>query len=363
MYCIKCDRESDGKFCKICGRQTISSQKEWMNWQKKYSDYSQTKLEDIISHKEEYREDAGVAAQYMYDTYVEETQEETAKLIKNDMMWYFAVNGKQCGPVTESALIELVHNEQIGLDTYVWRQGFTEWVTISQSGLNIPIRRMQLPPPLVANQVNNKAIVFLLFVPVIATLIQYFIAGLFQIDVTKLWWIAYGLNVICCTIDYYKIKNAGYNANKLRGAFLFLVPLYIYKRMELVKGKKWLPTIIWTMVFVADLLIPATFWVKAVGMSNPAMITSVKDGSFYGYADITVGRIFDEALDDCEWDTYMGGNRRVLVQVTGEVEGYHLDTVFELKLDSSFDISYMSFGGNSCSAQEIRDVIEYLHNQ
>ena len=75
-------------------------------------------------------------------------------------------------------------------------------------------------------------------------------------------------------MDYYRVKKAGYNADKLMAVFVFLIPLYIYKRMALVKGKKWTFTLIWVAVFVLDILIPATFWVKAINMSNPAMISS-----------------------------------------------------------------------------------------
>ena len=113
------------------------------------------------------------------------------------------------------------------------------WVSIAQSGIVLSKKDETVPPPLTANQMNNKPIVFLLLVPIISTFMQYLIAGWLQVDANKLWWVAVGLNIICCTMDYYRVKKAGYNADKLMAAFVFLIPLYIYKRMALVKGKKW----------------------------------------------------------------------------------------------------------------------------
>ena len=169
---------------------------------------------------------------------------------------------------------DLLESGHINENTQVWKQGLQNWVSIAQSGIVLPKKDKTVPPPLTANQMNNKPIVFLLLVPIISTFMQYLIAGWLQVNANKLWWVAVGLNIICCTMDYYRVKKAGYNADKLMAAFVFLIHLYIYKRMALVKGKKWTFTLIWVAVFVLDILIPATFWVKAVNMSNPAMISS-----------------------------------------------------------------------------------------
>lgn len=160
------------------------------------------------------------------------------------------MDGERKGPVSEKDLIQLYSNEVIDDRTPVWKQGFTNWISISQVGITLPTRKGIVMPPVNANQMNNKSIIILLFVPILSTLIQYFIAGWFQVDAAKLWWVAVGLNYICCSIDCIMVKKAGYKADKLMGAVVFLIPLYIYKRMALVHGKKWLCTIIWTAVFV-----------------------------------------------------------------------------------------------------------------
>lgn len=359
MYCIKCNREEDGKYCPLCGSKMISSKEAWNNWKNRYSNYSRQQFQEMIDNSGDYQEDAVIAAEYLLKNYVDEKEQQQVQ--NDDNSWYYAFNGNRIGPISEAELLRLLETGHINENTQVWKQGLQNWVSITQSGIVMPQKDETVPPPLAVNQMNNKPIIFLLFVPIISSLIQFLIAGWFQIDANRLWWIAVGLNIFCCTMDYYRVKKAGYNADKLMAVFIFLIPLYIYKRMAMVNGKKWVFTLIWIAVFVLDLSIPATFWVKAVNMSNPAMISAVKDGSFYNFDDMTVGRMFDKALDDCEWNTYMGANRAILVQVEGEIDGHELNTVFELGMDMTFEISRMRVDGESCSNQEINVVLAHLY--
>lgn len=43
------------------------------------------------------------------------------------MDWYYAIDGKRVGPVTEANFAQLVANGVIGDDTLVWHKGMTEW--------------------------------------------------------------------------------------------------------------------------------------------------------------------------------------------------------------------------------------------
>ncbi len=364
MYCIYCAKELDGKFCPTCGHNNISSEKEWLGWKSRYSDYNRAKLGDMISHSADYQEDAIIAAKYLLDTYVDDEPDEIVheeqQRSSESQIWYYSMKGERIGPVTDAVIIQLYMNGIMSENSAVWKAGFKDWVSLEQSGIVLPQKQSTTPPPLAVKDISNKAIIFLLFVPIISTIVQYLIAGIFYIDASKLWWIAYGLNTLCCAIDYYNLKKAGHNTSKLMIAFLFLIPLYIYKRMAMVKGKKWLATGIWIVVFVVDLLIPNMFWVKTIGLTNPAVITSVQDGYFYSYPELKLDRMFNKALDDCEWETYMGGNRRVLVKVSGLLEGKRFETIFEMKIDNSFEVSSMRYGGNQLDSSTINRMIAYL---
>lgn len=359
MLCVYCDKEGKGKFCQCCGRKMATDRKEFDFWKKQFEEHSREKLKDLLEHREQYQDDAIIAAEFLLENGCEDEEDDAGKASEEEKIWFYVINGEQRGPISEAMLLELLRSEKINEETLVWKAGYENWVSLKQAGIHIP-NRTQTPPPLACNQINNIPIIILLFVPLISTLVQYLVAGIFQIEVNKIWWIAYGMNVLLCTIDFCILKKAGYKTGKLKAAFCILVPLYIYKRMSLVKGKKWLFTLIWTMFFVADMCMPPVLWVKVIGMSNPSMIEMVKQGEFYDYDDKKVGKIFEDALEDCEWDTYMGTNRRVLVQVKGEYGGSHVDIVFELDTDSSFEVSYMSVGGNKCSKKEQGVVLKHF---
>jgi hypothetical protein len=43
------------------------------------------------------------------------------------MNWYFAVDGRSHGPVTEHKLEELARSGEVGTDTLIWHPGLEEW--------------------------------------------------------------------------------------------------------------------------------------------------------------------------------------------------------------------------------------------
>lgn len=282
---------------------------------------------------------------------------------KTGNQWYYIFKGERRGPETDDGIRELFERGFINKKTLVWKQGFSDWVPISQSGIDMEEKGGTIPPPLTARHISNKSFIFLLFVPILATIIQYLIAGYFQIDVNELWWLMFVLNIICFSIDYFIVKKAGYNADKLTVAFLLFTPLYIYRRMKLVQGNKWFFTLVWTLNFLLAIFIPSTAWVKVVGMSNPAIISSLKGGSFQDYADTTIEKMFEATLNNCEWDTYVGPAREVFVDIKGYESGNLLDTVFEVNMDSSFQVFSMTYAGETFAPQQINNVLQYLYEQ
>lgn len=207
-----------------------------------------------------------------------------------------------------------------------------------------------------------------MFVPIISSLLQYLLAGWFEISADKLVWIAYILNVIFCLIDYSRVKKQAMICLNLILHFAF-IPLYIYKRVQLVNGRKWTLAILWTAILIIDMVIPAQLWVKMVNMSNPQMITAIKEGHFDGYKDVTVEKIFEKSLENCTWKTYLDNNKEILVEVSGvlnieangTVTAYNLDTVFKLNMDSSYEVVSMKDGVTSYSNEDILKMIAYLY--
>lgn len=47
-------------------------------------------------------------------------------------MWFYAVNGTQCGPVDEACFQQLIAQGQITAQTPVWKAGMTAWLSAGQ---------------------------------------------------------------------------------------------------------------------------------------------------------------------------------------------------------------------------------------
>ena len=44
------------------------------------------------------------------------------------MIWYYVQNGQQMGPVSQADLDQLAASGTISAETYVWREGLSDWV-------------------------------------------------------------------------------------------------------------------------------------------------------------------------------------------------------------------------------------------
>jgi len=53
--------------------------------------------------------------------------------------WYYAKEGQQHGPVTESELIELLRNRTLGPETQVWTQQLKDWCRASEIDWLLPV--------------------------------------------------------------------------------------------------------------------------------------------------------------------------------------------------------------------------------
>jgi hypothetical protein len=47
-------------------------------------------------------------------------------------MWYYLIDGKQCGPIDDATLDQLLANGTITFDSHVWKEGLTNWIPLGQ---------------------------------------------------------------------------------------------------------------------------------------------------------------------------------------------------------------------------------------
>lgn len=182
------------------------------------------------------------------------------------VQWFYSDNGKRIGPISRTGIRTLVRERTIGRKTQVWRKGFADWRSLGETELADQIADDQ-PPPLSHAQIGNGFAWALAFAPLWASALHYagcyaylsFRYGSFfevQLDalVAKTFYVFWGLNAVLALYDEHALKAAGVEgANKLSNWLTFFVPVYIYKRDQLVEAG---PTrfLIWMVSFFISLL-------------------------------------------------------------------------------------------------------------
>ena len=63
------------------------------------------------------------------------------------MLWYYASQGKQAGPVDDTALDHLIRQGTIQPSTLVWREGMAQWQALSAARPNAPAAPAPAPAP------------------------------------------------------------------------------------------------------------------------------------------------------------------------------------------------------------------------
>ena len=153
---------------------------------------------------------------------------------ENDLQWYYSLGGQRIGPVSNAAITQLLAAGTINNGTFVWRAGFDGWIPISQTTLLRKI--ITKPPPLAGAAVNNSLAWIIAFSPIVGRLLLHFIAGAINVNPTNLWlrvFLFSTLYTLLCGIDYSILKQAGHDAKNF-GGWVFVVPVYLYKRATLL---------------------------------------------------------------------------------------------------------------------------------
>jgi len=135
----------------------------------------------------------------------------------DERQWYYVKDGQQCGPVSEAALIELLHQGTLGPTTRVWTQGMDDWREASTINSLAPAALLpsQGGPPLAAQSLHparpNSVTVFGILNIVFGTLgLMCMPVGLIAIlavpnamntaATVKAWLLVSGVVGLACTI-------------------------------------------------------------------------------------------------------------------------------------------------------------------
>jgi GYF domain 2 len=57
--------------------------------------------------------------------------------------WYYQLNGREVGPISTAEIKQLLFGREISRDTYIWRDGFTDWMRVRETDLRAARVRLQ----------------------------------------------------------------------------------------------------------------------------------------------------------------------------------------------------------------------------
>lgn len=186
--------------------------------------------------------------------------------------WWYELNGERKGPVKSDEINELIGYGVLKHENLVWTVGFETWKPVKATDFSVLLKK-DIPPPITGANVNNTLVWWLAFAPLLGQLLEGFFLELFfpapkldydsvnsmvdyshyltHTDFNAFWFVTLALNLYLCHQDEKKLIKAGYDKNKL-GSY-FLIPVYLYKRAELLKQNNayfW----VWLLLFIITLV-------------------------------------------------------------------------------------------------------------
>jgi len=171
--------------------------------------------------------------------------------------WFYELNGKRIGGVTENEIVSLINKGLLSYGSAVWKKDFQDWKKIEKTDF-ITHLNQNSPPPLATEHISNSVVWTLAFAPVLGLILEYIVAGVmyadnqskaeFEISNGSFWYITLLLNISLSYWDEKRLKNAGINTSKFSG-FVWLVPVYLFQRAKSLKQSK-AYFIVWIVMFI-----------------------------------------------------------------------------------------------------------------
>lgn len=178
-----------------------------------------------------------------------------------NMEWHYATTSGRIGPVDFDALGKLAVEGHIDHDTLVWKTGMADWIPLGQCSELSALALPQTPPP-ISNKAMGNGFIWALclapiwgsFVQMLATEIRVVITGEEFVLYSDMWWVMLVINIGAIQLDLGRLKQSGYNTQKIKWWMYLLVPVYVFHRDKIVKAdmtRFW----VWIGAFLVSLAI------------------------------------------------------------------------------------------------------------
>ena len=172
-----------------------------------------------------------------------------------DEVWYYAAKGSREGPVAATTISGLMEAQEIDATTLVWKKGMPKWIPLGESELAVEV---DTAPPLPAGAISNGVVWVLAFYPLLhwmffgnvlnllfATLVNN---PLFLDDFRAADMIMFvAVNTLLAWLDERRLTRSGYNTDRF-GSWIFIVPVYLFKRCKATKAKYYSYFIVWMLL-------------------------------------------------------------------------------------------------------------------
>jgi hypothetical protein len=183
--------------------------------------------------------------------------------------WYYVERGVRKGPVSTSAIKDMIARKVLEPDDQIWRKGMKEWQSIRNSELSDLVEAE--PPPVSGEHINNTLVWVLAFLPLVFGIIDAALASGPEVQVARAlalgigqdftpphvpWLIPLLFNVALGLWDERWLKNAGHSDKWMRGFAVFLMPVYLFVRAKRLKQRPWYG-LVWVGCFVLSICIAA----------------------------------------------------------------------------------------------------------
>ena len=151
--------------------------------------------------------------------------------------WYYERAGTRAGPVDEPEMHRLLAAGTISRDTLIWSAGIgPSFVPLGDTALTLAATE---PPPLPARAVDDTLAWVLVAIPLGSALLEQAVGR----TSTSLWDWPLGIllaNVAVSVLDERRVIRSGVSDRAIRlGAWIWLVPVYLYQRARAVRGPRY----------------------------------------------------------------------------------------------------------------------------
>ncbi|RAI38985.1 hypothetical protein CH341_26780 [Rhodoplanes roseus] len=169
--------------------------------------------------------------------------------------WFYTLGGQRLGPISSSALRQLLDDRKVHAETPVWRRGQTSWMLLRETEFGLLLS--EVPPPVAAANINNSFVWALAVMPIVyvvlTAVLQVLLSSQELFTLISLV-LPFGVNAALCLLDLSQLKRAGYSDGFLTLWALILAPVYLFVRAKRI-GHTPTYAITWVVTFAISVLL------------------------------------------------------------------------------------------------------------